>query len=163
MQKSYSIERFFDNSLIYKPLTTQEIFKKLRQDHYASKSFIGVFARDQIPTYLKYPCSFVVNTDTSKMDGQHWLSFFYDKNGTATFFDSFGQSPCFYGFEDYLNKSAIQWVHNDRPVQNILTSTCGYYSIYFILLMSRGFNVNEILEFFDKDNLLVNDLKIVRI
>ena len=42
-----------------------EIYKIIKNDKFASKNFIGVFARDQLPKKIKFPSSFIINTDKS--------------------------------------------------------------------------------------------------
>ena len=48
------------------------ISKILSSDPITSKIFIGVFARDEIPTKFTTPCCFVVNTHPRSLPGQHW-------------------------------------------------------------------------------------------
>ena len=64
-----------------------EIYKIIKNDKFASKNFIGVFARDQLPKKIKFPSSFIINTDKSNEPGEHWLAIFYDINGVCEFFD----------------------------------------------------------------------------
>ena len=162
MQEPNSNERL-SNSWLDKPLSSIEITKKIKQDEYGKKYFTGVYPRDLLPNNVKYPCSFVLNTDSSKGPGKHWLAIYYDHAGHATFFDSFGFPPVYYGLENYLDKTAIKWSHNSVKIQHLLTSTCGYYAVYFILLKSRDFDLKEILSYFHSDNFLLNDLKIINI
>jgi hypothetical protein len=162
MQKQGSNHGLHNTSL-NRPLNSRQIYRKIQSDEYAKDSFLGVFPRDMIPRFIKYPSSFVVNTDPSQAPGQHWLGFYYDVNGIATFFDSFGLSPEFYGFSEYLDKTSVNWGYNKQQLQDNLTSTCGYYAVYFILLKSRGLNLNNVLDFFNTDNFLFNDVKIVNV
>ena len=43
----------------------------LKTDYYTKKHFIGVFARDEIPHSIPYPCCFVINTENHAKDGEH--------------------------------------------------------------------------------------------
>jgi hypothetical protein len=47
---------------MYRPLTTNDIYKNLSKDFFSKKSFIGVFARDKLPEVKYYPTSFILNT-----------------------------------------------------------------------------------------------------
>jgi hypothetical protein len=101
--------------------------------------------------------SFLITQFKSGEQGQHWLAIYYDYNGKCTFFDSFGHSPAFFGLEAYIDKTSTKWEYNAQQIQSIFSSTCGYYCIYFILLKSRNFEMNEILNLFNKTNLNIND------
>ena len=104
-----------------------------------------------------YPSSFIVNTDPSGEPGTHWLSFYYDINGNCTFFDSFGQHPKSYGLLNFICKTSKKWIYNDKRLQSFYSATCGYYAIFFILLKSREFNLDQICNLFSKDNFNMND------
>ena len=56
-----------------------DIYRVLKNNKYSKKSFFGVVARDQLPQRVKWPSSFVMNTDKSSKPGQHWLAFFLYK------------------------------------------------------------------------------------
>jgi hypothetical protein len=80
------------------------IEKCMKRDHVLKKMFLGVFARDEIPT-LKlndFPFCFIVNTHPRKKKEEHWLAFYVDKFGFCDFFDSYGISPDFYNLKEYL-------------------------------------------------------------
>jgi hypothetical protein len=162
MQKQNNFKGFYD-TFIGRPLSSIDIIKKIQSDEYGRKYFLGVFPSDLIPTHVKYPCGFIVNTDTSSGPGKHWVAFYYNASGEATFFDSFGFPPVYYGFEDYLEKSSTKWQYNKVKVQHLLSSTCGYYTVFFILLMSRDLDLNEVISFFSSDKFLLNDFKIINI
>ena len=50
----------------------QTIEKILKKDTETKKYFIGVFARDELPEELTYPCCFVLNTQNRSEKGEHW-------------------------------------------------------------------------------------------
>ena len=129
-------------------LSTIDIYKELKNDYYARHFFKGVLPRDQLPRYITYPSAYVINTHPSYKPGEHWLAVFYDANKMAYFFDSFGLPPSYYGLEKYLKSTAKQVFYNHQQLQGITAITCGYYCIYFIMLKSRNFNLNEIINHF---------------
>jgi hypothetical protein len=55
------------------------IYEVLSKDEITSKIFLGVFAKDELPLELKYPCCFVCNTAPRHNRGEHWLAFFLIK------------------------------------------------------------------------------------
>ena len=137
-------------------ITIKEI---LTRDIYTKKCFVGVFARDELPLINSYPCCFVFNTKPRNHFGEHWLAMYYDKNGYATFFDSYGMHPEFYKLEKYLKESSQDWTYNKKRLQG-LSSYCGYYAILFLICKSR----NETFKFFKyfDNNYYLNDKKILK-
>ena len=53
-------------------------------------SFIGVFPMDKIPP-LRKNTGVIVNLDTSKQKGSHWIAIFKFLNGKTLVYDSFGR------------------------------------------------------------------------
>jgi hypothetical protein len=104
---------------------------------------------------MDYPSAFVVNTDHSKGPGEHWLAVYFDAGGTAEFFDSYGNPPEMYGMLNFLmDNSETRYVQNRKRLQSSVTSVCGAYCVYFIMMKSTG--VKEWLLPFGKD-LILND------
>ncbi len=69
-----------------------QIEKSLRSEPLVRDQFVGVFAADQIAE-KEYPGAYIVNTDTSKGSGEHWVAFYCTENGQLEAFDSFGKNP----------------------------------------------------------------------
>ena len=98
--------------------------------------YLGVFALDQIPlTPLHFPCAYVANTDPSTLPGTHWVAFYLDSPTQLTFFDSYGCTPQFYNFALSPDLNSIH--SNSYPIQQLHTSVCGQYCIYFLYHRSR--------------------------
>jgi hypothetical protein len=146
-----------------KPLSNFQIHRVLKKDLYAQNIFKAVLPRDKLPSNVEYPSAYVFNTHTSEQEGEHWLAIYYDTNGIATFFDSFGLDPYYYKFDKFLKSTSKEWICNTTKLQSISAMTCGYYCIYFILLKSRNFTLPKLLELFNKKDYLQNDFKIVNI
>lgn len=137
-------------------LNTRQIIDILRQDKSSFPNFLGVFPRDRIPLKIKYPSSFILNTDKSNQKGEHWLAIYYDKEGNADFFDSYGRHPSEFKLEMFLSKTAKKWDYNKKQLQSFQSRVCGYYCVLFIMYRSRGFKMKEFLEKFSDFN-LIND------
>jgi len=138
-------------------MNTQDIMIAIQKDSYANRHFIGVFARDQLPKKIKYPSSFIFNTDTSDKPGNHWLAIYYNKQKHVTFFDSFGQKPSYYNMYNYLKKTSKKIIYNNLCLQNLNSYYCGKYCIYFLMLSSRNFKLISIQKLFSKQDTLFND------
>jgi hypothetical protein len=143
-------------------MNTVQINEILENDKISKNDFIGVYSRDKIPKFTKmdFPCSLVVNTDTSKQPGTHWLAVYYDKNGNCYFFDSMAFSPQFYNLDNVLLKHAKSLVYSTFPIQSYYSDFCGLYCVLFILFKSRDYSLDNFLNFFD-ENTLKNDRKIL--
>jgi hypothetical protein len=146
-----------------RPLNSLDIFPYLKKDTYSRRIFKNVVARDRLPKKAVYPSAYVINTDNSNGPGEHWLAVYYDSSGYCTFFDSFARSPNDFHLDEFLNKTSNGWEQNTMRLQDINSVTCGYYCVYFVLLMSRGLQLEDILALFEEENFVVNDLKISKL
>ena len=93
------------------------IEKILTTDKITSKIFLGAFAKNEVPTKFKLPACFIANTQSRNKPGQHWLAFYYDVKGNCYFFDSYGRSPVYYNFENYIEKTAKSCYYSDNRIQ----------------------------------------------
>jgi hypothetical protein len=89
------------------------------------------------------------------MPGGHWLAVYYASDGSAYFFDSYGNDPGFYRLREFLKKSSTTWTWNRQRVQG-LSEYCGLYSILFLLYKARN-NEKEFFNQFKKDDFNFND------
>ena len=110
--------------------------------HLGKHVFKGVFPASQLPIVggygssdLKYPFCFVANTDIAEKSGQHWVAFYFDKNGKARYFDSFGRKPYYKDWLHYLTGNSKEglWDYNRAEIQALDSVTCGQYCIYYLL------------------------------
>jgi hypothetical protein len=129
----------------------------LQKDQVTKKFFLGVFARDELPLQMHYPSCFVLNTAPRNNAGEHWLAFYYDKNGHCDFFDSYGMPPANFDLEIFLNESANSWKYNKQRIQGS-SALCGHYCILFLLFRSRSKTINFYSNF--DENFSQNDKKI---
>ena len=118
--------------------------------------FHGVYPRDRLPRTVDYPSSYVLNTDTSKRPGEHWVAVYFHSLRRGSYFDSYGIPPFHKQFIKFMNNHSETWTFNDTVVQAPFSSVCGHYCVYFLLYKSRGFTASEIVSRFSR-NLLEND------
>jgi hypothetical protein len=87
---------------------------------------------------------------SDKGNGTHWIALYKINDGYSQYFDSFGFVPPL-EIENKLHK----YDYNDRDIQNINSTSCGYYCIAFIKFMNGKQNVKQAFEtfikMFDKD------------
>ena len=146
-------------------MDSKQIEKILWADKWTQKGFLGCFPADRIPTTItKYPCSLVINLDTSKKPGTHWVAAYCENGSTIYYFDSFGSLNCIYPpflkpspycisgpnttIYDFLNR--FDSVTTNKFIyQSIFADTCAHYCIYFIHAMSIGIPFSKIVSILD--------------
>ena len=143
---------------------SSQISRILKSDPYTSKHFAGVFPSDLLPTkrITKFPYSLVANTDDSSKKGEHWVCFYFDRNGVIEYFDSYGLPPVNMNLFNFIIKNikhsrkhgAVRRGGggegsvrcNDVQLQGLGTVVCGHYCIAFLARRSRGESMKEIVE-----------------
>ena len=143
-----------------KELTTNDIYRALSKDLYSRISFVGVFPRDRLPDLYSFPCSVVINTEPSYKKGEHWIALYFNERRFCEFFDSYGLPPSAYGLDKYIQRFASDWNYNKYQLQGWFSSACRYYCIYFILLKSRHFSLDDVISLFSKSDFSLNDFKV---
>lgn len=138
-------------------LNSTQIRRYLSNHNITKSRFIGVFPRDRLPLRTIYPSCLVLNTHEAHQPGEHWLAIYYDKDGFADFFDSFGLPPSHYKLEPYLIKTSTSWQHNSLALQSF-SNYCGYFCILFILFRCKKYTMSHFLDKFC--NPLTNDLAV---
>ncbi len=103
----------------------QTIKKILLMDKFTSKIFLNVYARDELPTTVKYPSCLILNNKPRSHPGQHWLAIYFDDKKIGYFFDSYGNGPNYYNLDKFLEKTTKQYVFNSKRIQGS-SSYCGY-------------------------------------
>lgn len=127
------------NKLPNRPLYDYEIsdfVNKLKVPY-----FRGVFMRDTLPKKTKYNESAVVNLDSNKNNGTHWVA--YKKRGNnVEYFDSFGNLKPPKELVNYFEgggvsskgkPSPIKISYNREQYQKFNTTNCGHLCIKFLL------------------------------
>ena len=108
----------------------------------------GVYSSDTLPDR---PHLLVCNIDPSTKVGSHWVAIYVDeKTGRGEYFDSFGRPPQGV-FKTYMNKHCIVWTFNNRQLQSVISSFCGFYCCVYCLCRSRGLDLKRIVSMFSND------------
>ena len=89
----------------------------------------GVYMKDELPSKLKKGF-YVINLQSSNVgNGTHWTALYYSSKHSF-YFDPFGfLAPI--EIEQKLNK----YKYNDKQIQNLKSTACGFYCIAFIIYM----------------------------
>lgn len=139
-------------------LSTSDLGFVLRNCKHTRNHYVGVFPSDEEPKIdlNSLPIGFVWNTGDSSTRGEHWVCVWLATNNTAYFFDSSGYAPQ-QEFVTFLKKvSTRQKAVFKEQVQDYLSSVCGQYCLYVMIMKSIGKSDKEIRKPFTK-NYVKND------
>jgi hypothetical protein len=83
---------------------------------------------------------------------------YVDVMRSGELFDSGGDwSPINSEFADFLNMNCKTWTYNVRAVQHPLSDACGYHVIFYSLYRCLGYTLNDILQMYTSNNLMLSD------
>jgi hypothetical protein len=117
------------------------------------KSFRGVFMSDNIPIEYRFgkPCGIIVNLDETGEPGSHWVSIWFNGDGTGVYFDSFGKAPSGYPFTTLLWYCCPYGLErNQTSLQHADASSCGLYTIFFLKHKCLGASLDFIVAHFSR-------------
>ena len=111
-------------------------------------NFRGVFMRDTLPSHPNECECAIVNFNTSKEVGSHWVCF--HKNGNnRLYFDSYGQITL-HEVQNYLKSKAERGkqviYRNTDIVQPIGTKICGHLCLFVLKSLAEGLSFQDILD-----------------
>ena len=147
-------------------MNNKEITSLLKSDPRARRVFKGVFPRDRLPDNNNNnnndPAAYIINTDRSSGPGEHWVCVWFE-GGAAEYFDSFGLPPTSAAIQNFIDRhisSAGRLKYNQRLCQSLVSSACGLYVLYYVLMKSRGASLLRTQQPFHPYNLRANDNKV---
>ena len=110
-------------------------------------NFRGVFMRDTLPKSPRKEECGIVNFNTIKEKGSHWVCY-YKKGLNRIYFDSFGQiTPI--EIQNYLKTNKEKGVaviqRNTDIVQSINTNICGHLCLFVLKALTSGWSFQEVL------------------
>ena len=109
----------------------------------------NVLSRDQTVPHQHKLALFIYNLEPHYMSGSHWVTT-YVRDGTINYFDSFGMPP-FQEFVNHAKEKNLNLLHQNRQIQNLYTTTCGYFCLYFLNEMRKGVDYFDLLQVFSFD------------
>ena len=120
-------------------MNTLQLSRCISEDPILRVQCSGVFALDEIPKVIAgVPDCFIVNLDTRKEPGSHWIALFIDHDRNGEYFDSYGRMPGKRTIREFLDKNCNSWSWNDKNLQSPYSSACGQYCIFFLFHRVRG-------------------------
>jgi len=116
-----------------------------------------ILSKDQLPKELTVGNYIMNMQDTTDGNGTHWVSFNYSPSGSI-YFDAFGAPP-----PEKLSFQLGNYISNHKQIQDIDSSSCGYYCIGFLLSIDKSYDYksrqDRFLKYIDmfSDNTKIND------
>ena len=109
----------------------------------------NVLSRDQTVPHQHKLALFIYNLEPHYMSGSHWVTT-YVRDGTINYFDSFGMPP-FQELVNHAKEKNLNLLHQNHQIQNLYTTTCGYFCLYFLNEMHKGISYFDLLQDFSFD------------
>ena len=72
------------------------------------------------------------------------------KDSVINYFDSFGMPP-FQEILDHAKARNLTLLHQNQQIQNLYTTTCGFFCLYFLNEMHKSVDYFDLLQVFDTD------------
>ena len=134
------------------PISNHDLIKWCR---YLNIPINDVLSRDQKVPHNHSLALFIYNLEPSYMSGSHWVAT-YVKDNVINYFDSFGMPP----FQELVNHSKrknLTLLHQNNQIQNMKTTTCGYFCLYFLNEMNKGNSYYDLLKVFNIHDTMKNE------
>ncbi len=124
------------------------------------KPELHIYSTDDVwcpPSRL--PAAYVINTGWREGSGEHYVTFYMDKNNKTYYFDSFGIKP-FKCLKLFWKACNVNYVYYSKDqLQSPYSDVCGYYAIAFIKDMTKN-SFQKFLNRFSSD-VNINDRYVV--
>ena len=130
-------------------------FDLIKWCEYLNIPINNVLSRDESSPHNHIQALFIYNLEPSYMSGSHWVAT-YVKNGIINYFDSFGMPP-FQEIVNHAKRKNMTLLHQSDQIQNLLTTTCGYFCLYFLNEMNKGRSYYDSLKVFNSHNTMENE------
>ena len=137
-------------------MNTVQISNILLCDKHVAPIFGGTLALDELPDNISsFPVCYCVNTATSNCYGEHWIGIYLEKMGVVELFCSFGSTPELLSTSKHIREFLMKYGqtnidYNSICLQNIYSSYCGFYVIFYLKIKCRGFTLSDFVNCFTK-------------
>ena len=134
------------------PMSNYDLIKWCK---YLNIPINDVLSRDENVPHDHQQALFIYNLEPSYMPGSHWVAT-YVKDKVINYFDSFGLPP-FQEIVNHARKKNLTLLHQNNQIQNLLTTTCGYFCLYFLNEINNGKSYFDLLQVFDIYDTMKNE------
>jgi hypothetical protein len=94
-------------------------------------NFNGIYSRDEITEDDMKKGFYIINLDDRDGIGTHWVAFYFNPPLISIYFDSFGFVPAI-----EIEQLIKPYIYNKKTIQDLNSSSCGYFCIAFIKFLS---------------------------
>ena len=122
---------------MFKKTVPMSNFDLLEWCQYLKIPIKNVLSRNQTVPHNHKLALFIYNLEPSYMNGSHWIA-------------TYGLLP-FQELVDHAKRKNLTLLHQNQQIQNLYTTTCGYYCLYFLNEMHKGRDYFDLLQVFSKD------------
>ena len=134
------------------PLSNHDLMKGCK---YLNIPINDVLSRNENVPHNHKQALFIYNLEPAYMSGSHWVAT-YVKDNVINYFDSFGMPP-FQEMVNHAKKKNLTLLHQNNQIQNIQTTTCGYFCLYFLNEMNKGNSYYDLLQVFNINDTIKNE------
>ena len=134
------------------PMSNHDLIRWCR---YLNIPINDVLSRDERVPHNHSQALFIYNLEPSYMSGSHWVTT-YVKDNVINYFDSFGMPP-FQELVNHAKRKNLTLLHQNNQIQNMKTTTCGYFCLYFLNEMNKGNSYYDLLKVFDIHDTMKNE------
>jgi hypothetical protein len=120
-----------------KSLSDYDIYQILKKNNLIIN---GIYTKDKLPSKLKNGFYIINMQDSTDGNGTHW-TILLKNNNTIIYYDSFGVVG-----PETLTKRFKKYYYSLLQCQNVASSSCGFFIIFFIYFMYN----NRTLEQYNK-------------
>ena len=154
IQRHSSSEHFIVKPKFHKkiPLTNHDLIEWCK---YLNIPIKDVLSRDERVPHNHKQALFIYNLEPAYMSGSHWVAT-YVKDNVINYFDSFGMPP-FQEIVNHAKRKNLTLLHQNNQIQNMYTTTCGYFCLYFLNEMNKGKSYFDLLQVFDINDTMKNE------
>lgn len=136
------------------PLTTEQLNLLALVDPILNQHFLGTFAIDKIPPprLVKAKTGMIINYDSHKSPGSHWVAIWVKSDGNVEFFDSFGLPPIKTSLKQYLYSISNNITYNQNKLQSFSANTCGLWCVLFLISRVRNVSLQSFVSAFEQES-----------
>ena len=134
---------------VFKKTVPMSNFDLLEWCKYLKIPIKNVLSRDETVPHNHKLGLFIYSLEPSYMSGSHWVATCV-KDNVINYFDSFGMPP----FQEILNHAKernLTLLHQNQQIQNLYTTTCGYFCLYFLNEKHENVDYFDLLQVFSFD------------
>ena len=117
------------------------------------KYFRSIYSRDLLPDQIRKKECGIINLDSIKGQGTHWVCYRNIDLHMVEYFDPFGLIMP-HEINHYLGTSGKKIIFSKDEIQNRDTVLCGYWCLYYLIERQKGKSILDVIHHdqFDEDN-----------